>query len=208
MLIITRMGSFFAARPPLGWGCNLWLKVRLTAAGSAEPTNSLSPDWKEEDEDHAAHFRCDGRATSPGASGDPALNVVKAANQVNLTPTLVEIGPVPSPVVGRDISEQRHFPTDDSYYDINFPAKTQWTLDKVHLPSVMAAAIGEAPQPRLLMTTGYCDLAVDDASYVLAAGVSADRLTFRELTGPHEVYVGAGNSRAFNRALRVFVTQR
>lgn len=158
--------------------------------------------------------RLDLRATSPlvahadGAIDDPALNVVKPADQVNRTPTLAEIGPVPSPVVGRYISEQLHFPTDDTYYGINFLANSQWTFEKVDPPSVMAAAMKADPRLRLFMTTGYFDLAVGDAAYVLAAGVPANRLTFRQLPGPHEVYAGAANRRAFNQALRAFVTRR
>lgn len=157
--------------------------------------------------------RLDVRATSPlvahadGAIDDPALNVVKPANQIDHTPTAAEIGLVPSPVVGRYIAEQLRFPTDDTYYGINFVANSQWTFEKIDPPSVMAAAMKSDVRLRLFLTTGYFDLGVGDATYVLAAGVPADRLTYLQLPGPHEVYAGADNRRAFNQALRVFVTR-
>jgi hypothetical protein len=62
------------------------------------------------------------------------------------------------------------------------------------------------PHLRLFITSGYFDFGSSDASAFLDAGVPADRLVFLPLPGPHEVYAGEDNLKAFTDSIRSFVT--
>ena len=155
--------------------------------------------------------RLDLRMTSPlvenasGAIDDPALGVVKPGQAATKPVTPAELGAIPSPVVERYITEQLRYASRETYYGVNFTANSQWTFDPVDPPVELAAAMKADPKLRLFVTTGYFDYAAGDERNILAAGVSRKRLTFLHLPGPHEVYAGPENLRAFNAAVRAFV---
>ncbi len=157
--------------------------------------------------------RLDLRVTGPlepgqeGAIDDPALGVVKPGARSGAAPTPASIGAVESPVVGRYLEQQLHFASKEPYIGVNFLANSQWTFHPdPGTEANLATAMSRDPRLRLFVTAGYFDFGAADGSLFLEAGVSPERFVFVPLPGPHEVYDGDDNRRAFNDAVRHFVS--
>jgi hypothetical protein len=145
-----------------------------------------------------------------GGIDDPALGVVKP--QANgAVPTPESVGAVVSPAVGRYISEDLKFQTSESYYGVNFKANVAWDYHAANnspeetTAAILSRAMSGDSTLRLFTVGGYFDLNATDGSAFLEAGVPTDRYTQMMLPGPHEVYEGDENHRAFNAAVRRFV---
>lgn len=159
--------------------------------------------------------KLDTRVTAPlqagaeGAFDDPALGVAKPGANGAPPPTPASVGAVPSPAVGRYLTEQLKFPSSDPYYGVNFLANSQWVFQKADRPAeIMARAMKADPKLRLFSAMGLYDLGASDGPGFDQAGVPKDRLTLLRLPGPHEVYDGDDNRAAFNAAVRAFVTHK
>jgi carboxypeptidase C (cathepsin A) len=150
-----------------------------------------------------------------GAIDDPALGVAprRAAGAPTVPPpTPSQIGPVPSPVVGRYLTEVLKYPATEPYYGVNFSVNAAWTHERGQNPfEALGKAMQADPKLRLFWAAGYYDLTtpVYAGRYILdQAGVPADRLTAAWFAGPHGVYDGEENLARFNRVVRDFVTKR
>lgn len=157
--------------------------------------------------------RLDLRVTGPllpgqeGAIDDPALGVVKPGARSGPAPTPASVGAVESPIVGRYLVRQLHFASNVPYIGVNFLANSQWTFHSdPDTEANMAAAMARDRGLRLFVTAGYFDFGAGDGSRFLDAGVPAQRFVFVPLPGPHEVYDGDENRKAFNEAVRRFVS--
>jgi carboxypeptidase C (cathepsin A) len=148
-----------------------------------------------------------------GGIDDPALGVVKP--QANgAVPTPESVGAVVSPTVGRYISGDLKFQTTEPYYGVNFKANIAWDY---HAPdksqeettaAILSRVMARDSKLRLFTVSGYFDLNASDGSGFVEAGVPTDRYTQMMLPGPHEVYEGEENHKAFNDAVRRFVAGR
>jgi hypothetical protein len=148
-----------------------------------------------------------------GGIDDPALGVIKP--QANgAVPTPESVGAVISPTVGRYVSQDLQFATTEPYYGVNFKANIAWDHQgqeggpEETIAAIMSRAMASDSTLRLFTVSGYFDLNASDGSEYLLAGIPADRYTQLMLPGPHEVYEGDENHRAFNDAVRRFVTYR
>jgi hypothetical protein len=146
-----------------------------------------------------------------GGIDDPALGVVKP--QANgAVPTPESVGAVTSPTVGGYVSRDLGFPTTEPYYGVNFKVNVAWDYHGLNqskeesAPAILARALAAEPALRLFTVSGYFDLNARDGTAFLEAGVPPDRYTQLMLPGPHEVYQGDENHKAFNDAVRRFVT--
>jgi carboxypeptidase C (cathepsin A) len=162
----------------------------------------------------------DVRVTAPlepgqdGAIDDPALGVVpKRAPGAPAAPppSPVSIGAVPSPVVGRYVTEVLKYPAgDEPYYGVNFKVNAAWKHERnAGAMEALGAAMRADPKLRLFWAAGYYDLTTPAyaARYTLdQAGVPAGQLTAAYFPGPHGVYEGAENLARFSAAVRAFVT--
>ncbi|MFN3514815.1 MAG: S10 family serine carboxypeptidase-like protein [Phenylobacterium sp.] len=160
----------------------------------------------------------DVRVTAPlepgqdGAIDDPALGVApKRAPGAPAArpPTPAEIGPVPSPVVGRYLTEVLKHPSADPYYGVNFSVNAAWRHERDQQPiEALGEAMRDDPNLRLFWAAGYYDLTTPAyaARYTLdQAGVPAGQLTAAYFPGPHGVYDGEENLARFAAAVRAFV---
>ncbi|HWE46140.1 MAG TPA: hypothetical protein VG407_08930 [Caulobacteraceae bacterium] len=161
----------------------------------------------------------DVRVTAPlepgeiGAIDDPSLGVApKRDKNAPAGPALTpeSIGAVPSPAVGRYLTEQLKFPTTETYYGVNFTVNSKWNHED-HPDAILrlAKAMKADPHLRLFWAAGYYDLTTPayEARYTLDQdGIPADRLTAAYFAGPHGVYAGDDNLAAFDAAVRKFVT--
>lgn len=150
-----------------------------------------------------------------GAIDDPALGVVPrraAGAPAGPPPGPAAIGPVPSPVVGRYITEVLKYPATEPYYGVNFSVNAAWTHERgTNAFEALGKAMQENPKLRLFWAAGYYDLTTPAYAgrYVLdQAGVPAGQLTAAYFAGPHGVYDGEANLARFNGAVRAFVTKR
>ena len=154
-------------------------------------------------------------AGAQGAIDDPALGVVPrrvAGAPAAPPPTPAQIGPIPSPVVGRYLQEVLKFPATEPYYGVNFSVNAAWDYeDHVNAFAVLVAAMRSNPQLRLFWAAGYYDLTTPAYAgrYTLdQAGVPAERLTAIYFAGPHGVYDAPENRAAFAQAVRTFVASK
>lgn len=150
-----------------------------------------------------------------GAIDDPALGVVPkraAGAPAGPPPSPAAIGPVPSPAVGRYLTEVLKYPASEPYYGVNFSVNAAWTHERRSNPyEALGAAMQADPKLRLFWAAGYYDLTTPAYAgrYVLdQAGVPAGQLTAAYFAGPHGVYDGEANLARFNAAVREFVTKR
>lgn len=150
-----------------------------------------------------------------GAIDDPALGVVPkraAGAPAGPPPSPEAIGPVPSPVVGRYLTEVLKYPATEPYYGVNFSVNAAWTHERRSNPyEALGAAMQANPGLRLFWAAGYYDLTTPAYAgrYVLdQAGVPAGQLTAAYFAGPHGVYDGDANLARFNATVRDFVTKR
>jgi carboxypeptidase C (cathepsin A) len=150
-----------------------------------------------------------------GAIDDPALGVVpkRAPGQPPAPPpTPAQLGPVPSPAVGRYLTEELKFPSTEPYYGVNFAVNAQWNYERRANPyEALASAMHKNPKLRLFWAAGYYDLTTPAYSgrYALdQAGVPAGQLTAVYFPGPHGVYAGDVNLARFAAAVRAFVSAR
>jgi carboxypeptidase C (cathepsin A) len=148
-----------------------------------------------------------------GAIDDPALGVVprRAPGQAAAPPpTPAQIGPVPSPVVGRYLSEVLKFPATEPYYGVNFAVNAAWDYeDRSNAFEALATAMRANPKLRLFWAAGYYDLTTPAYAgrYTLdQAGIPAERLKASYFAGPHGVYDTPENRASFAQAVRAFVT--
>jgi carboxypeptidase C (cathepsin A) len=148
-----------------------------------------------------------------GAIDDPALGVVPkraAGAPAGPPPSPAAIGPVPSPVVGRYITEVLKYPSTDPYYGVNFSVNAAWTHERGTNPyEALGKAMQADPKLRLFWAAGYYDLTTPAYAgrYVLdQAGVPAGQLTAAYFAGPHGVYDHPENLVRFTAAVRDFVT--
>lgn len=146
-----------------------------------------------------------------GALDDPALAVVPTGAKKDGKPfNPADVGPVPNPVFGAHLARDLKFPTQDTYYAVNFSANAAWKHDPtIDVLGPVAAAMRAEPGLRLFWTAGVYDLTTPayEARYGLdQAGIPAERLTAEIFDGPHGVYEGAANRAKFARAVRGFVT--
>lgn len=152
----------------------------------------------------------------PGADGaidDPALGVAPRrapGAPAARPPTPAEIGPVPSPVVGRYLTQVLKFPSSDPYYGVNFSVNAAWKHERgVNAFEGLAQAMRSDPKLRLFWAAGYFDLTTPAYAgrYTLdQVGVPPAQLTAAYFAGPHGVYEGEANLARFNAAVRAFVT--
>ena len=149
-----------------------------------------------------------------GAIDDPALGVVpKRAPGAAAAPppSPAELGAIPSPAVGRYLTEQLGFPSTDTYYGVNFSVNAQWNYEGRANPFTgLGAAMRGNPKLRLFWAAGYYDLTTPAYSgrYTLdEAGVPAGQLTAAYFAGPHGVYDHPENLVRFTQAVRAFVTK-
>ena len=152
-------------------------------------------------------------AGADGAIDDPALGVVprRAPGQAaEPPPTPAQIGAVPSPVVGRYLSEVLKFPATEPYYGVNFAVNAAWDYEeRANAFEKLAAAMRARPTLRLFWAAGYYDLTTPAYAgrYTLdQAGIPAERLTALYFAGPHGVYDAPDNRASFAGAVRTFVT--
>jgi hypothetical protein len=119
-----------------------------------------------------------------------------------------------SPTVGRYISEDLKFKTTEPYYGVNFKANVAWDYGapdnarEETTAAILSRAMAADSKLRLLTVSGYFDLNANDGSAFVESGVPVDRYTQMMLPGPHEVYEGEENHKAFNDAVRRFVSAR
>jgi carboxypeptidase C (cathepsin A) len=160
----------------------------------------------------------DVRVTAPlepgqlGDIDDPALGVVPprgAGKAPADPPSPASVGPVQSPAMASYLRDELKFPVDEPYYAINFTANSEWDLkdDDAGFGSI-AEAMKANPDMRLFWAAGYFDLATPAYAGRYAFdqdGIPADRLTTAYFEGPHAVYDGDQNLRAFTAAVRAFV---
>ena len=149
-----------------------------------------------------------------GAIDDPALGVVpKRAPGAAAAPppSPAELGAIPSPAVGRYLTEQLGFPSTDTYYGVNFSVNAEWNYEGRANPFTgLGAAMRGNPKLRLFWAAGYYDLTTPAYSgrYTLdQAGVPAGQLTAAYFAGPHGVYDHPENLVRFTQAVRAFVTK-
>ena len=149
-----------------------------------------------------------------GAIDDPALGVVPKrapGAAVAPPPSPAELGAIPSPAVGRYLTEQLGFPSTDTYYGVNFSVNAQWNYEGRANPFTgLGAAMRGNPKLRLFWAAGYYDLTTPAYSgrYTLdQAGVPAGQLTAAYFAGPHGVYDHPENLVRFTQAVRAFVTK-
>jgi carboxypeptidase C (cathepsin A) len=147
-----------------------------------------------------------------GAIDDPALGVVPrraAGAPAGRPPSPAEIGPVPSPVVGRYLTEVLKYPATEPYYGVNFSVNAAWTHERRLNPfEGLAQAMQADPKLRLFWAAGYYDLTTPAYAgrYTLdQVGVPPAQLTAASFAGPHGVYEGEANLKRFNDAVRAFV---
>lgn len=146
-----------------------------------------------------------------GAIDDPALGVVPkraAGAPAAPPPNPAAIGPVPSPVVGRYLTEVLKYPSTDTYYGVNFSVNAAWTHERGVAIEGLGQVMRENPKLRLFWAAGYYDLTTPAYAgrYTLdQAGVPAGQLTAAYFAGPHGVYDGAANLARFSAAVRAFV---
>ena len=164
----------------------------------------------------------DVRVTAPlepgqdGAIDDPALGVVPKrapGAPAGPPPSPAAIGAVPSPAVGRYMTEVLKFPAGtEPYYGVNFKVNAAWTHERnAGAMEALGAAMQANPKLRLFWAAGYYDLTTPAyaARYTLdQAGVPAGQLTAAYFPGPHGVYEGPENLARFTAAVRAFVTAR
>ena len=148
-----------------------------------------------------------------GGIDDPALGVIKP--QANgAVPTPESVGAVVSPTVGRYISEDLKFKTTEAYYGVNFKVNVAWDYHALNgaqeetTAAILSRAMAADSKLELFTVGGYFDLNATDGSAFTEAGVPAERHTRMMLPGPHEVYEGEANHKAFNDAVRRFVGGR
>ena len=146
-----------------------------------------------------------------GAIDDPALGVTprRAPGAPPAPPpSPAAIGPVPSPVVGRYLTEVLKFPSAEPYYGVNFSVNAQWNYEGRSNPyEALAAAMRSDPRLRLFWAAGYYDLTTPAYAgrYTLdQVGVPADQLTAAYFAGPHGVYDHPENLARFTQAVRDF----
>ena len=149
-----------------------------------------------------------------GAIDDPALGVVpKRAPGAAAAPppSPAELGAIPSPAVGRYLTEQLGFPSTDTYYGVNFSVNAEWNYEGRANPFTgLGASMRANPKLRLFWAAGYYDLTTPAYSgrYTLdQAGVPAGQLTAAYFAGPHGVYDHPENLVRFTQAVRAFVTK-
>jgi carboxypeptidase C (cathepsin A) len=155
----------------------------------------------------------DTRATAPlgpnqeGSIDDPAFNFIKPGSVKGRAPTVADAGAIESPAVGHYLETALKFADKEPYYGVNFIANSKWTMhdDDPSTNAIMVEAMKADPHLRLFVTSGYFDYGASDQTGALAAGVPRDRLDFLPLPGPHQVYEGEDNLKAFNEAVRKFV---
>lgn len=152
-------------------------------------------------------------AGQDGAIDDPALGVVPKrapGAAAGPPPNPAAIGPVPSPVVGRYLTEVLKYPATDPYYGVNFSVNAAWTYERGANPyETLGQAMRENPRMRLFWAAGYYDLTTPAYAgrYVLdQAGVPGGQLTAAYFAGPHGVYDHPENLARFDAAVRAFVT--
>ncbi|PZQ60237.1 MAG: peptidase S10 [Phenylobacterium zucineum] len=164
----------------------------------------------------------DVRVTAPlepgqdGAIDDPALGVVpKRAPGAPAAPppSPAAIGAVPSPAVGRYVTEVLKYPAGaEPYYGVNFKVNAAWKHERnAGAMEALGAAMRADPKLRLFWAAGYYDLTTPAyaARYTLdQAGVPAGQLTAAYFPGPHGVYEGPENLARFSAAVRAFVTAK
>ena len=173
----------------------------------------------------------DVRVTGPltpdaqGGIDDPALGVAPRrapGAAAGPPPTPQSIGPVPSPAVGKYLTEALKFPAGgEPYIGVNFTVNSQWSYGPAGAragglagPSSaaltgLAKAMRANPKLRLFWAGGYYDLTTPAraARYTLdQVGVPPAQLTAAFFAGPHGVYEGDDNRRRFDTAVRDFVT--
>lgn len=149
-----------------------------------------------------------------GAIDDPALGVAPKRPAGALSappPSAAAIGAVPSPVVGRYLTEVLRFPSTDPYYGVNFTVNSQWNYEgRANAYEALGQAMRKNPKLRLFWAAGYYDLTTPAYSgrYVLdQAGVPAGQLTAIYFAGPHGVYAHPENLARFAGLVRAFVTK-
>jgi carboxypeptidase C (cathepsin A) len=160
----------------------------------------------------------DVRVTAPLAPGqvgdidDPALGVVRrpaAGKAPTEAPSPASVGPVQSPAMASYLRDELKFPADEPYYAINFTANAAWDLKDVDAGfGSITKAMKANPGMRLFWAAGYFDLATPAYAGRYAFdqdGIPPDRLTTAYFVGPHAVYDGDQNLRAFTAAVRAFV---
>jgi carboxypeptidase C (cathepsin A) len=153
-----------------------------------------------------------------GAIDDPALGVVpkrKPGAPAAPPPSPAELGAIPSPAVGRYLTEALKYPAQgETYYGVNFAVNAAWKYEGQGLGGAydaLGAAMRANPKLRLFWAAGYYDLTTPAYSgrYVLdQAGVPAAQLTAAYFAGPHGVYDHPENLARFAAAVRDFVTKR
>jgi hypothetical protein len=126
-------------------------------------------------------------------------------------PTPAQIGPVPSPAVGRYLTEVLKYPAGaEPYYGVNFSVNAAWDYERrANVFEGLAAAMRADPKLRLFWAAGYYDLTTPAYAgrYTLdQVGVPPQQLTAAYFAGPHGVYEGEANLARFNAAVRAFVT--
>jgi carboxypeptidase C (cathepsin A) len=131
-----------------------------------------------------------------GAIDDPALGVVPrraAGAPAGPPPTPQQIGPVPSPVVGRYLTEVLKYPAgSEPYYGVNFAVNAAWDYEgRTANPfEGLAKAMRADPKLRLFWAAGYYDLTTPAYAgrYTLdQVGVPPSQLTAAYFAGPHGV---------------------
>lgn len=167
---------------------------------------------------HVRTGKLDVRVTGPlgpnerGGLDDPALAVVASESATAPAPTPFSVGPVENPRVGSYIKNKLDFPAEQSYYTINFLVNGKWRREKCGFNPVRAigAYASKHPSMRIMWAQGMYDLSTPayQALYALNQNwIVSKRLTTKLiLPGPHSVYEGDENLRAFTAALRKFVT--
>jgi carboxypeptidase C (cathepsin A) len=147
-----------------------------------------------------------------GGIDDPALGVIKP--QANgKVPTPESVGAVISAAVGRYVSQDLKFATTEPYYGVNFKANVAWDHHgqdggpEETIAAIVLRTMESDSKVRLFTVSGYFDLNASDGSEYLQAGIPADRYTRLMLPGPHEVYEGDENHKAFSDAVRRFVSR-
>jgi carboxypeptidase C (cathepsin A) len=150
-----------------------------------------------------------------GAIDDPALGVVPKrapGAPAGPSPSPAALGAIPSPAVGRYLTDQLQFPAGDMpYYGVNFAVNAQWNYERrVNAYEGLAAAMRADPKLRLFWAAGYYDLTTPAYSgrYTLdQVGVPAAQLDANYFPGPHGVYDHPENLKRFADAVRAFVTK-
>jgi carboxypeptidase C (cathepsin A) len=160
----------------------------------------------------------DVRVTGPlepgqdGAIDDPALGVAPKrapGTPAGPPPSPMSIGAIPSPTIGRYMTENLKFKSDEPYYTLNFKVNAAWNYeDRKDVNPAIGAAMKADPNLRLFWAGGLYDLTTPAyaAHYTLdQVDVPVDRLTAIYFDGPHGVYEGDDNLAKFTTALKAFV---